>query len=271
LSRSIAFLRATVAGGFAFLCLYLLATPFVVHARLTGRIQPLYSVALWIVRNALRLAGVTIVVTGRENLPQRTCVYMANHQSNIDPPILFVALPPRIAMMGKKQVFSIPVLGGALHAGDFVPVHRENPEEARESVEVALEKLRRGVSFVVYPEGHRSWDGRLLPFKHGVFVLAIRGGVPIVPITVDGATGLMPKGDGRFIPAWCASPSTRRWRRRTARLKSGARWARSARHHRLGPAARVARRRGTPAPHPTRVVILSQRRINARAPKVTRR
>ncbi len=200
MSRLLAFLRATIAGGFTFLCLYLLATPFVVHARLTGRIQPLYSVALWIVRNALRLAGVTIVVTGRENLPQRTCVYMANHQSNIDPPILFVALPPRIAMMGKKQVFSIPVLGGALRAGEFVPVHRENPEEARESVEVALEKLRRGVSFLAYPEGHRSWDGRLLPFKHGVFVLAIRGGVPIVPITVDGATGLMPKGRWEIYP-----------------------------------------------------------------------
>lgn len=200
MSRSIAFLRATVAGGFAFLCLYLVATPFVAHARLTGRVPPLYSVALWIIRNALRLAGVTIVVTGRENLPQRTCVYMANHQSNIDPPILFVALPPRIAMMGKKQVFSIPVLGGALRAGDFVPVHREDPGEARESVEVALEKLKRGVSFLVYPEGHRSWDGRLLPFKHGVFVLAIRGNVPIVPITVDGATGLMPKGKWEIYP-----------------------------------------------------------------------
>ncbi len=200
MSPRIAFLRATVAGGFAFLCLYLLATPFVIHARLTGRIEPLYTVALWIVRNALRLAGVTIVVAGQENLPQRTCIYMANHQSNIDPPILFVVLPPRIAMMGKKQVFSIPVLGGALRAGDFVSVHREDPEEARESVEVALEKLQRGISFLVYPEGHRSWDGRLLPFKHGVFVLAIRAGVPIVPVTVDGATGLMPKGKWEIYP-----------------------------------------------------------------------
>ncbi len=200
MSRLIAFLRATVAGGFAFLCLYLLATPFVIHARLSGRVQTLYSVALWIVRNALRLAGVTIEVTGLENVPARTCVYMANHQSNIDPPILFVVLPPRIAMMGKKQLFSIPVLGGALRAGDFVPVHREAPEEARESVEVALEKLRQGISFLVYPEGHRSWDGRLLPFKHGVFVLAIRGGVPIVPVTVDGATGLMPKGKWEIYP-----------------------------------------------------------------------
>ena len=195
-----AFLRASVAGGFAFLGLYLLATPFVIHARLTGRVATLYAVALWIVRNALRLAGVRIEVEGKENLPQRTCVYMANHQSNIDPPILFAVLPPRIAMMGKKQLFSIPVLGGALRAGDFVPVHREDPEEARESVEVALEKLRRGVSFLVYPEGHRSWDGRLLPFKHGVFVLAIRGGVPIVPVTVDGATGLMPKGKWEIYP-----------------------------------------------------------------------
>ena len=96
MSPRIAFLRATIAGGFAFFCLYLLATPFVLHARLTGRVEPLYSVALWIVRNALRLAGVKIAVSGRENIPPRTCVYMANHQSNIDPPILFVVLPPRI-------------------------------------------------------------------------------------------------------------------------------------------------------------------------------
>ena len=188
MSHLIAFLRATIAGGFAFFCLYLLATPFVLHARLTGRVEPLYSVALWIVRNALRLAGVKIEVSGRENIPPRTCVYMANHQSNIDPPILFVVLPPRIAMMGKKQLFSIPVLGGTLRAGDFVPVHREDPEEARESVDVALEKLQRGISFLVYPEGHRSRNGAILPFmKPGLRLFLSRVPKrPVYLVVIDG-------------------------------------------------------------------------------------
>ncbi|MFQ5695357.1 MAG: lysophospholipid acyltransferase family protein, partial [Terriglobia bacterium] len=149
----------------------------------------------------LWLGGIRFEVRGEENLPRgRACVYMSNHQSNLDPPMLFLLLPPRIAMMGKIQVFSVPVLGEAVRLADFVPVDRDNPEEARKSVEEALPRLRRGVSFLVFPEGRRSWDGRLLRFKHGVFLLAIRAGVPIVPITVDGVTDAMPKGKWEIYP-----------------------------------------------------------------------
>jgi 1-acyl-sn-glycerol-3-phosphate acyltransferase len=125
---------------------------------------------------------------------------MANHQSSVDPPVLFTVIPPRIAFMGKKSLFSIPVLGAAMRLGDFVPVHREHPEEARASVDEALEKLNRGITLLVYPEGKRSPDGRLLPFKTGVFLLAIRVGVPIVPITVHGAERVMAKGRWEIYP-----------------------------------------------------------------------
>jgi 1-acyl-sn-glycerol-3-phosphate acyltransferase len=125
---------------------------------------------------------------------------MANHQSNIDPPLLFWVIPPPIALMGKKQVFSLPVIGSAMKLANFVRVDRENPEAAKASVEVALQYLWQGTSFLVYPEGSRSREGRLQRFKHGVFVLAIRGQVPIVPITVDGCDALMPKGKKQIYP-----------------------------------------------------------------------
>ncbi len=175
--------------------LFVVGTPALFYSLLRRDVSPIYGLARWTVRAALRLARVQVELIGAENLnASRPCIYMANHQSNVDPPVLFTTIPPRIAFMGKKSLFAIPVLGAAMRLADFVPVHREHPEEARASVDDALEKLNRGVTFLVYPEGKRSPDGRLLPFKTGVFLLAIRAGVPIVPITVDGAERVMAKG-----------------------------------------------------------------------------
>lgn len=194
-------MRATLVASFVFTYVFAAGTPVVLLAWTTGWILPLYRVAQWGARMSLRLAGIRFTVTGEENIPRgQTCVYMANHQSNVDPPLLFVILPPRIAMMGKRQVFWVPVLGAAASLGGFVSVHREDPEEAKASVEEALEKLRGGLSFLVFPEGTRSPDGQLLPFKHGVFVLALRAGVPIVPITIDGATNVMAKRRWELYP-----------------------------------------------------------------------
>lgn len=199
--RAVAFLHACVAAAFAFFCLYVVAVPFVLHAWWTRRIETLYAVAQRSIGTLLALAGVRIEVRGAENLPRgRTCVFMSNHQSNIDPPVLFVSLPPRIALMGKRQVFSIPVLGTMLRLADFVAVNREDPEEARASVEAALAVLEKGISLLVYPEGHRSFDGRLLRFKGGVFLLALRAGALIVPVTLDGAQHTMPKGRWEIYP-----------------------------------------------------------------------
>lgn len=199
--RLLAQLRATITAAAVFLYLYVVGTPVVVQAWWTRRVDLLYRVARWGVRLGLWLAGVRICVNGAENLPrQGPCVYMANHLSNVDPPVLVAVLPLRIAMMGKKQVFSIPVLGTAIRLADFVSVDRENPEAARVSVDETLEKLQRGTSFLVFPEGTRSPDGRLQRFKHGVFVLALRAGVPIVPITLDGSREVMAKGKWEIYP-----------------------------------------------------------------------
>jgi 1-acyl-sn-glycerol-3-phosphate acyltransferase len=194
LSELLAHVRATLVAGWVFLYVFTGGAVTVLHALWTGRIERLYGGAVWCVRAGLRLAGIRIEVHGLESLRRGQCIYMANHQSNVDPPILLAVLPERIAMMAKKQLFSIPVLGTALRLGDFVPVRREVSEEARASVEEALKTLERsGVSLMVYPEGTRSYDGRLLPFKRGVFVLAIRSGLPIVPLTLEGAINVMPK------------------------------------------------------------------------------
>lgn len=201
MQRWIARARATIVAGWAFFYLSTGGVYNVLRSLLTGRVEYVYRGARECMAVGLWIAGVTVKLRGAENLPRGQCIYMANHQSNVDPPILFSVLPERIAFMGKKQLWSIPVLGTALRLGEFIPVHREVKEEARASVEEALEILKRGtVSLMVYPEGTRSYDGRLLPFKRGVFLLAIRSGLPIVPLTLDGATDVMPKKRWQVYP-----------------------------------------------------------------------
>lgn len=193
--RLLATLRATVTAGVVFLYVLLVGTPFTLYAWLTGQVMPLYRIAQGGVWLGLWLAGIRFEVRGRENLPRdrRPCVYMSNHQSNVDPPVIFVVLPPRIAFLGKTDVFKIPVLGTAMRLADFVPINRRDSEAARAAVDDALKRLRPGLSLIVYPEGTRSPDGRLQRFKHGVFLLALRAQAPIVPITLDGAESIMPK------------------------------------------------------------------------------
>jgi 1-acyl-sn-glycerol-3-phosphate acyltransferase len=118
---------------------------------------------------------------------------MANHQSNCDPPALLAILPPVLVMV-KKEFFRIPILGAGMLARGFIPVDRRNRGQALEAVEKGVQALKAGKSFLVYPEGTRSPDGRLQSFKKGVFVMALKAGAPIVPISVSGSNKIMPKG-----------------------------------------------------------------------------
>jgi 1-acyl-sn-glycerol-3-phosphate acyltransferase len=118
---------------------------------------------------------------------------MANHQSNCDPPAL-LAVVPRVLVLVKKEFFRVPILGRGMVACGFIPVDRRNREQALGAVEKGVQALKAGRSFLVYPEGTRSPDGRLQPFKKGVFVMAIKAGAPIVPISVSGSNKIMPKG-----------------------------------------------------------------------------
>jgi 1-acyl-sn-glycerol-3-phosphate acyltransferase len=169
--------------------------PALLLSAITGNTNLIYGASLLGARMALRLAGVKVVVKGREKIPAgRAVVFMSNHQSNCDPPALAVNLPP-VLILAKQEVFRIPVLGRGMRMRGFIPVDRKSRERAFGAMDQAVESLKEGHSFLVFPEGTRSRDGRLQTFKKGVFVMAIKAGVPIMPISVSGSSKVMRKGE----------------------------------------------------------------------------
>ena len=172
----------------------------VLYSLLGGSPERVYWAGLWCATTAPKLAGVHVLVEGRENIPSGVCVFVANHTSTADPPAVVGSIPRRVSLLVKKELFRVPIFGAAMRLAGFVPVDRSDSEAAIASVDRAIEFLRAGTSFVVYPEGTRSPDGRLRPFKKGSFVMAIRAGVPVVPISVAGAEKVMSKGRLRIYP-----------------------------------------------------------------------
>jgi len=177
-----------------FTYILVLGPPLLVYSVLARNTAALYRVGVWGIKMALWLAGVRLEVHGRERIPAgRAVVLMPNHQSNCDPPAMIAILPP-ILVMAKKEFFRVPVLGRAMLRCGFIPVDRRNPERALQAVEKAVESLKAGRPFLVFPEGTRSPDGRLQRFKKGVFVMAIQAGAPVVPISISGSSKIMRKG-----------------------------------------------------------------------------
>jgi 1-acyl-sn-glycerol-3-phosphate acyltransferase len=161
---------------------------------LSGDIRFFYRVAMWSAWTGVRLAGIRVQTVGLDRLdPQRTYVFMSNHVSNIDPPIMVPLIPRRTSVMVKKELFNYPILGRTMRIGSLVPVDRGNRESGIAAVRAAAAVLRRGINMLIYVEGHRSFDGRLLPFKKGPFYLAMECGVPVVPVTIAGTHSIMPK------------------------------------------------------------------------------
>jgi 1-acyl-sn-glycerol-3-phosphate acyltransferase len=167
---------------------------------LSGDVTFMYESFMIALRRALRMAGIRVHVEGLENIPAGVCVFASNHASNIDPVALVPNIPRRVSLLAKKEVFRIPVLSKALRLGKLIPVDRADKESAAQSVETGVNYLKDGLSFCVYPEGTRSKDGRLMPFKKGTFVMAIRAGVPVVPVSLAGTQRLMRKGDWTIHP-----------------------------------------------------------------------
>ena len=167
----------------------------------TGRIDFLYSIATKGALFGAKLVGVRTEVIGRERLdPNQTYIFMANHVSNIDPPVFVPLIGRRVFILVKKELFRIPILGYAMRKAQFIAVNRQNREAAVESVKQAIEVLKSGLSMMAYPEGTRSRDGRMLPFKKGPFHLAMDSGVPVVPVTIIGAYEVWPKGHFKVSP-----------------------------------------------------------------------
>lgn len=165
------------------------------YALLTGNAAILYRLGRLGIRVGFALARIQIVTHGRQKLPAVPhYIYMMNHNSNLDAPAVFLELPGQVRVLGKKELFRLPVLATAMRLGGFVPVDRSNREAAIESVRQAARIAAEGASFLIAPEGTRSRTGKLLPFKKGGFHMAIDSAVPILPITVVGAFELMPPG-----------------------------------------------------------------------------
>ncbi|MCA1560163.1 MAG: 1-acyl-sn-glycerol-3-phosphate acyltransferase [Acidobacteria bacterium] len=173
-------------------------SPFVLFAIATGRPAVLYRVGHAGVRLGLFLSGIRVVVEGTEHIQRhRAAVYVVNHASNVEPPIIFdilYELFPRLRILYKAELRKLPVLVRAFDLAGFVPLERQNREQSLPAIERAAAALREGNSFLVFPEGTRSRTGELLPFKKGGFLLALKAQTPIVPIAVKGARDAMRKG-----------------------------------------------------------------------------
>jgi 1-acyl-sn-glycerol-3-phosphate acyltransferase len=198
----IAAVRSAVTFVVVSLYLLIVGPPGILLAMLTGINKHLYQGGHIGVRLGLALAGIRYRVVGAEHLPRgRAAVYCANHQSNIDPPVLFTALHPEMHILYKAEINKVPILGRVFRLGGFIPVDRKNRDAALRSIDVGADSLRAGNSFLIFPEGTRSPTDELLPFKKGGFVMAIKAGVPIVPVAVSGGREAMRKGSSMIYPA----------------------------------------------------------------------
>ena len=152
---------------------------------------------LW-ARLGLTLNGITLTLAGTEHLPAGPVIFMSNHQSNFDILALLAAMPRQIHWIAKKELFEIPFFGPSMRRGGYIPLDRSDGRKALQSMDEAAATIHQGKSVVLFPEGTRSTDGNLLPFKRGGFILARKAAVPVVPVTINGSDGINPAGEIRL-------------------------------------------------------------------------
>ena len=186
-------IRTAIVAIFLSLYTLVLGPPLILYTLVIRSANLMYWVGVKGLVFITRVAGMRVRVEGRENIPTGVCLFAANHTSNADAPAIVGAIPRRLAIFGRKSLFDIPIVGLAFRLAKFVPVDRNNRDAALASVKQAVEYIKTGSSFLVYPEGTRSPDGRLQRFKKGSFVMAIEAGVPIVPVACSGAHRIMKK------------------------------------------------------------------------------
>lgn len=167
----------------------------VVAALLVRRPRPIFRLGRLCIHLGLRLGGIRVSVSGLEHLGEaRNVMLMANHASMLDPCVLLEAIPADFKVLVKQELFKVPFLGTAMRGAGLIPVDRANRERARASIAKAVESLRSGNCFLVFPEGTRSRTGELGELKKGVFIAAVEAGSRIVPVAVKGTRELLPKG-----------------------------------------------------------------------------
>jgi 1-acyl-sn-glycerol-3-phosphate acyltransferase len=188
-------IRATLVYLFMGLYIFLLAPFVMLYTLIKGDSGLLYRLSRFCIRFSGWLCGVSVATRGKEKIvPGKTYVFLSNHQGNFDGPVLCHAIPRDWKALIKKEMMRLPVLSLVLKQVQFVPIERLNPQKAHSGIEFGARLLMEGKSFVAFPEGTRSRDGRLGEFKKGVFVMAIKAQVPVIPITIIGSAKIQPPG-----------------------------------------------------------------------------
>lgn len=145
-------------------------------------------------RGCLFIAGLKLQIKGAENIPdQGPAIYVSNHQSNFDIPILYAGLPIQFRWMAKQELFRVPLFGLAMKRSGYIPIDRSDRRKAMHSLNLAAQRIKDGTSVIIFPEGTRSPDGQVQEFKKGALVIAAKAQVPIVPIAIQGSFQVQPK------------------------------------------------------------------------------
>jgi 1-acyl-sn-glycerol-3-phosphate acyltransferase len=163
--------------------------------------NPVHIIARIWAKSILFVSGIKVDVQGLTNIdPSKSYIYMANHRSNFDIPVLLGCLPIQFRWLAKAELFKIPIFGRAMRGAGYVKIDRSNRKSAIKSINEVAAKMKNGVSVMIFPEGTRSQDGNLRPFKKGGFVMAVDSGAPIVPVIIRGTRSIMTKGSWRINP-----------------------------------------------------------------------
>ena len=145
-------------------------------------------------KGVLLIAGVKLVISGRELLDKKeNYIFISNHQSYFDIPVLMQTIPNNLRFIYRKSLSQIPIFGWAMYLSGYIPINRENARAATKSLRKATDKIKKGISVVIFPEGTRSTENKLGEFKRGMFVIAEEAKVKLVPVTIDGSRKILPR------------------------------------------------------------------------------
>ena len=193
--------RATLVYGFIALYLLVMGPIALTWTFLSKETRLMYDLARFCIRVAGILGGVRVRTSGKDKIePGQTYVFLSNHQGNADAPVLAHAVPRDWRALIKREVMRLPILSLVLRQVKMVPIDRSDAQKARTSIDTGVKLLRQGYSFIAFPEGTRSRDGRLGTFKKGVFIMALKAGVPVVPISIIDSNRIQPPGEYAIRP-----------------------------------------------------------------------
>ena len=179
-----------------YVILVLLLIPFLLFCVVFRTSAPLFVITRWAMRLGQRILGLRVQLSGLEQRHgEKTFIFMPNHESFLDGPLMFILIPQRVRVILKKEIYRLPVIGQAMRYAEFVSVDRKGKEGGKKSIQRAVSLIKeKKYSFLIFPEGTRSLDGKLQDFKRGGFFLAQESRTDIVPVSISGTFDLMPKG-----------------------------------------------------------------------------